>query len=42
MGALLGLVCRAGFVEHPVLSQGHVSIPAKPLGVGRKEAGCLE
>lgn len=41
MGTLLGLVCRAGFVEHPMLSQGYASILAKLLGVGRKPAGCL-
>lgn len=38
---LLGLVCKAGFIEHPLLSQGHAFIPAKLLGVGRKQAGCL-
>ena len=41
MGTLLGIVCKAGFVEHPALSQGQVSILAKLLGVGRKPAGCL-
>lgn len=37
----LDLFANLVSAEHPLPSQGHASILAKLLGVGRKQAGCL-